>query len=145
MKNQKGITLVSLVIYIVLLFIILSILTIITNHFSSNVKYLSNTNKNISQINKFNMYFVNDVKKNNDIKTIENNKLIFKDGTSYTYIENTIYRNNLAICNNIREVSFSKKEETNEKNFTKKIINVKLMVKGLENFIRENEYVLKYW
>ena len=91
MKNQKGITLVSLVIYIVLLLIIVSILTIITNHFSSNVKYLSKSNKNISQINKFNMYFVNDVKRNNDIATIENNKLIFKDGTSYTYIENTIY------------------------------------------------------
>lgn len=145
MKNQKGITLISLVIYIVLLFIVASILTIIINHFASNVKYLNNGSKNVSQINKFNMYFLLDAKRNDDIITIENNNITFKDGTTYTYDNNTIYRNKVAICKNISNINFAKKEETDENDFTKKIINVKIMVKGLDNFIRENDYVLKYW
>lgn len=138
MKSQKGITLMSLIIYIILLIIILSMLSALSETFFNNTKYITDKGKYLSEYNKFNMYFIEDVKNNKNIIEIGNNKIIFEDGTSYLFANNRIYRNKVKICNSILNTKFIYKE-INEK----KIIEVEMYIKGSSKL--SNEYVLKYW
>lgn len=145
MREEKGITLISLIIYIILLIVVVGILSTISQHFYSNTSYITDMGKYASEFNKFNMYFIEDIKNNSNIYSIDANKIVFEDGTIYTYSNQAIYRNKVEICSNIYSCIFSNKEEIDENNFTKKIINVKLIIKGAKLFESENDYVLKYW
>lgn len=64
MKTQKGITLLSLIVYIILLTFVIAMLSVVSSLFFSNTKYITENSKNISEFNKFNMYFIEDVKNN---------------------------------------------------------------------------------
>ncbi len=145
MKSEKGITLTYLIIYVVLLILVVSTLSIVSTHFYSNTKYLMDNGKYVSEFDKFNMYFIEDVKNNKETYSVDSNKIVFEDGTIYTYSEKSIYRNKVELCRNIESCIFSKLEETDDNNFTKKIINVKLSTAGENKFETEINYVLKYW
>ncbi|MCI8361854.1 MAG: hypothetical protein HFJ41_01655 [Clostridia bacterium] len=145
MKSEKGITLTYLIIYVVLLILVVSTLSIVSTHFYSNTKYLMDNGKYVSQFDKFNMYFIEDVKNNKETYSVDENKIVFEDGTIYTYSEKSIYRNKVELCRNIENCVFSKLEETDDNNFTKKIINVKLSIAGENKFETEINYILKYW
>lgn len=145
MKSEKGITLTYLIIYIILLILVVSTLSIVSTHFYSNTKYLMDNGKYVSEFDKFNMYFIEDVKNNKETYSVDTNKIVFEDGTVYTYSEKSIYRNKVELCRNIENCIFSKLEETDDNNFTKKIINVKLSIAGENKFETEINYVLKYW
>lgn len=145
MKQEKGITLVSLIIYIILLMFVVAILSNISQHFYSNTSYIQEMGKYISEFNKFNMYFIEDIKNNSDTYTVTKDKLVFADGTIYTYSNKSIYRNKVEICTNINICEFTKREEQDKNNFTKKIVNVKMEIEGSKTFNSENDYVLKYW
>lgn len=145
MKSQKGVTLTSLVLYILLLMMVIGLLTTISDHFYKNTGYVSELGKYVSEYNKFNMFFVEDVKNNTETYSVENNKIIFGDGTMYTFAENSIYRNKVQICKNIYGAIFSQIKELDEANNTKTVVNVKLIINGSKVFSTENSYVLKYW
>lgn len=145
MRSEKGITLTYLIIYIILLILVVSTLSIVSTHFYSNTKYLMDNGKYVSEFDKFNMYFIEDVKNNKETYSVDTNKIVFEDGTVYTYSEKSIYRNKVELCRNIENCTFFKLEETDDNNFTKKIINVKLSIAGENKFETEINYVLKYW
>ena len=145
MKSEKGITLISLIIYVVLLLIVVSFLSVVSTHFYSSTKYLMDNGKYVSEFDKFNMYFIEDVKNNIDVYSIETNKIVFEDGTAYTYLNKSVYRNKVEICKNIERCEFSKLEEIDNNNITKKIINVKMNIEGKNSYETENDDVLKYW
>jgi hypothetical protein len=117
----------------------------VSANFINNTKYITDTGKYVAEFNKFNMFFIEDVKNNSEAYDLQDNRIVFEDGTTYMYIQNTIYRNNMKICKNIELCKFSTQEVTDENNFTKKIINVKLKIKGSKTYETENNYVLKYW
>lgn len=147
MKSEKGITLITLIITIIAMCIVVSILSVVSNLFFSNTKYLTENSKNMSEYNKFAMFFIEDCKKNEDIYEITDNKITFADGTVYTYSgssDKSIYRNKVKICTTIGYCKFSKSEKTIN-NTTKKIINVHMIVEGTKYFEADNNYVLKYW
>ena len=106
MKSEKGITLISLIIYVVLLLIVVSFLSVVSTHFYSSTKYLMDNGKYVSEFDKFNMYFIEDVKNNIDVYSIETNKIVFEDGTAYTYLNKSVYRNKVEICKNIERCEF---------------------------------------
>lgn len=75
MKSQKGITLTSLVLYIMLVLIVLGILSVITASFQNNLKEVNKEGTKNSEVDSFNMYFLQEVKKQgNKISTISENK-----------------------------------------------------------------------
>lgn len=147
MKSEKGITLTSLVIYIVLLMLVVSFLSLVSSKFYSKTEYLKDANKYSSEYNKFNMYFIEDVKNNNNIYSIseDNKQIVFEDGTMYTYSNQSIYRNKVKICDNVKFCAFTKREETDQNNFTKIIINVNMKINANPEFETQNDYTLKYW
>ncbi len=147
MKQEKGITLTSLIIYMILLTFAISMLAVISDMFFSNTKYITESGKYISEFNKFNMYFIEDVKNNNNTYEVTNHQIIFEDGTIYTYYEapdNSIYRNKVKICNNIAYCKFTKTEQK-QNNITKNLIQVQMAIKSSKLFEVKNEYVLRYW
>lgn len=144
MRNQKGITLITLILYMILLIIIISILSFVSQMFFSNIKAVTERGKYVSEFNKFNMYFVEDIKNNKDIIEIQKSKIILEDGTIYTFAGNSIYRNKVKICQNITQCNFSK-QEIESAGITKKIIKVEMLIKGSQQLKTSNEYVLRYW
>ena len=148
-RNEKGITLSSLMIYVIAIVITISILTGIMTYFNSNVKYIMNSGKYVSEFNKFNMYFIEDVKNNTSIYSISqnNDEIIFADGTIYTFKgedDKGIYRNKVKICKDIEYCSFTKKIEEVD-NVSKVIVSVDIYVNGEDLFQVSTDYVLKYW
>ena len=120
MKSQKGITLLSLIIYIVVILVVIGTLSVVSQNFYSSSSYITEMGKYVAEFDKFNMFFIEDVKNNENIYSITENQIIFEDGTIYTYSEQSIYRNKIEICSNIYTCVFTQKEETDQNNFTKK-------------------------
>lgn len=144
MNSQKGITLTALVIYIGVSTIVISIMAVISSFFFENVDGIKNQENYASEFNKFNMFFINDVKQNKTA-VVEENKITFEDGTVYQYIKSqkTILRNNTKIASNVTSLTFNLGEYEATKNTTKNIITVNISIG--ENFSESIEYVLKYW
>ena len=60
MKNQKGITLISLTIYIIALTVIIAMLSLISTFFYKNVKDSQNDIEPLTEFTNFNSYFSTD-------------------------------------------------------------------------------------
>lgn len=147
MKSNRGVTLTTLIIYIIVLIIVIGILTTVSNNFYANTKYITDNGKYISEFNKFNMYFIEDVKNNSNIYSITDNEIVFADGTVYNYKsspDNGIYRNKVKICKNVENCQFTKIEEV-VNSVNKIIINVTMILDASEAFETSTDYVLKYW
>lgn len=147
MKEEKGITLLSLIIYIIALLLVISMLAAVSDMFFSNTQYITDSGKYIAEFNKFNMYFIEDVKNNKDTYEVTENSVIFEDGTQYTFEkapDSGIYRNKVKICDNIEFCRFKKTEKT-EENIIKNIVEVVMVIDSSKLFEVSNEYVLKYW
>lgn len=147
MKQNKGITLISLIITIIAMTIVVSTLAIITNSFYRNINYVEENSKYIGEYNKFNAYFIEDIKKNMDVQEITDNKIVLDDGTVYTYVgesDNSLYRNKVKICSNIVSCKFTKSTIT-VSSVQKNIITVEMTLKDSKNFETKNDYVMKYW
>ena len=145
MKSENGITLTSLVVYVVVATIVIGIMSVISSSFLSNMNLISDQDQYAVEFNKFNMFFVNDVK-NNKTAQVQTNQIVFEDGTTYQYSEAnmTIYRNNVEIAKQVQELNFTS-ENYQVENTTKTLINVQMSVGGAENFNKTVQYVLRYW
>lgn len=138
MKSQKGITLASLAIYIVLIFIVLAILATVTSNFQNGVKEITKEGTEITEINKFNMFFLQEVKKQgNEIDKVSNNEILFTTGNKYTFKnDNNIYLNDgIKVAENIENCVFSSKLENG-----KTVIVVTIKVEKIEEQVIE--YIL---
>ena len=145
MRSEKGVTLLSLVIYMIIFTMVLGILTVISNYFYKNIYQVKETPKYISEFNKFSMFFVNDVKSNNDIESITSTTLEFKDGTKYKFENNKIYRDEKEIAKYIRNFTFTLSEYKVDAT-TKKIINVNTEIGTTKEKVDRNiDFVLRYW
>ena len=158
MRTQKGITLISLIIYMITMCLVLAILAIIVTFFFNNKKIITEQSEYIAEYNKFNMFFIEDVKNNTKAKVLLNetelgeeqsgNSIVFDDGNIYTFVlsDKGICRNKVKICENVENCAFSIDTITdNETGSTKKVVQVTAVIKDSSVFSPTNEYVLKYW
>ena len=146
MKSQKGVTLIALVIYVIVLTIVVSILAMISSFFFSNVNFVKDQANYAPEFNKFNMFFIQDVKNNKNVTVSENN-IKFEDGTEYIFNldQKAIYRNGKAIAKNVQAAVFTTTTET-IRNTTKNIVNVSIAIGNTGAlFTKEIDYVLTYW
>lgn len=145
MKSEKGVTLTSLVAYIVVFVIIIGMITTISSHFYKNVLQMKEAPQYIDEFNKFSMFFIADVKNNTNITSASNSKIEFGDGTIYSFKDNSIYRNDKKIAKYVKQINFKGSDYT-VNNFTKKIVNVNAEFgKKSETITRNIDFVLKYW
>ena len=145
MKSQKGVTLISLTIYVIVKAIVVGILSVITTFFYHNTKDFRDINPML-EYTTFNSYFSDEVNHSN-IKIVkcytgttddEQNYIIFNNGVQYTYIpaNKGIYRNKVKICRNIEQCEFSEKIEKG-----KTIITLTFKAEGGE--LKTIDYTLK--
>ena len=142
MKSQKGVTMISLTIYIITMAIVVGILSTVTTFFYKNVKDTNVDIDLLTEFTTFNSYFSEEIN-NSNLQVIEcgttdrnQNYIVFSNGVQYTYVpENKgIYRNQVKICRNIDICTFSEKIENG-----KSVITVNLTAGNQQ---RETEYTL---
>lgn len=113
MKSQNGITLSSLIIYIIVMIMVIGVMARVSTMFYNNVNKLDNRTIEISKFNNFNTYFVKEIKlPNNGIDKIENNYILFKSGNSFLYQNQNIYYNDLMIVDNVKNLVFTRESES---------------------------------
>ena len=147
MKSEKGITLTSLVVYVLVATVIVSIMAVISSFFFSNMTLVNGQEQYALEFYKFNMFFVNDVKNNKNAQ-IDAGKIIFEDGTIYEYraSEKAIYRNNTRIAKEIEELKFVENTyQVPNTQTTKNLVNVQMTMGKDNKFSKTIEYVFKYW
>ena len=109
MKSKKGITLTSLVIYVIVMIIALATIGTIIRSFNQNVDSMETDTDDILQFNKFNAYFLKEIKaKGNKIDAISTNYILFNSGNSFSLSNNKIYYNNLEICKGVKTFNIAK-------------------------------------
>lgn len=116
MKNNKGVTLTSVIIYIIGLAITIGIIANLTSFFYKNIDVSEINNDTVTQYTKFSSIFITEINTENnyviDCKTSNINEektsyIIFATGNQYTFKNNAIYKNKIKICQNIDDCDFS--------------------------------------
>ena len=140
MKEEKGVTLGSITIYVIALLIIVGLISTVTTFFYSNIVNVNDNSKSMAEITKFNLYFLQDMKKsNNKIVSVadDNTRISFSSGNVYKFQDNSIYQNKVKICENVRNAQFKLEESNN-----KKIVVVLLSIGDNMEVTRTTRYVL---
>ena len=142
MKSQKGITLISITIYVIVMAIVVGIVAILSTFFYTNVNDANEAVDPLTEYTKFNSFFTDEVN-NKDIEVLGcgttndgQNYIAFNNGVQYTYIpENeAVYRNRVKIAKGIKQCEF-KLDVENYKNVIKVTFDS-------GDKIRENTYTL---
>lgn len=135
MKKENGITMISLVIYIAIMIIVVTLMATIISNFYKNTDTVQSNVQEIIEFNKFNSYFLKEVKTaNNEVESVEKNKyILFKTGNTFSFSNNGIYYNNIKICKNVQSIYISFGKNGNENDRT--IINVTINFKSFNKTI----------
>lgn len=122
MKSEKGVTLSSVIIYVIAMLLVVSIITVLTGYYYKNIDINSKHDQIMKQYTKFNSYFVVEVEKQGnhvldagsdtiteEEKQYTNTYILFSSGNLYTFSQenNSIYFNQIKICEHIKNCTFS--------------------------------------
>ena len=136
MKSEKGITLVSLIIYVIAMLITVTIMTIVTSYFYQNVDVSAEKYTYFSEFTKFESYFSEETTKQgnriveinpentqenpNAQKNSEQVYLTLSSGNQYTYIKQNkaIYQNNVKITSGVEDCSITQNIENGKQTIT---------------------------
>lgn len=154
MKTERGVTLTILIIYIIIFSIVIGLLATLTSYIYGNLNYINDDSVDISEFNKFNAFFIEDVKSNSqvNIQTLTSNdnknilQITFGDGDIYRYVqqEKSIYKNKQKIAKDI--LAFSAQEEKTSDGIKTYIkTDIQIGAKDEANYTKQINYVLKYW
>lgn len=138
MKSQKGITLISLTIYIIAMVIVIAVIAVVSTFFYSNLSSTTELTNPSVEYTKFTSFFSDEMNHSN-IKVLEckDNYIAFDNGVQYTYVSENrgIYKNKVKIAREIKMCQFSTSIE-NGKNVVKVSIDI-------DGRIRDSTFVLK--
>ncbi len=139
MKSEKGITLISLTVYIIVMVIVVAIVSIVSAYFYSNTSILSNNINPLTEYTRFNSFFSDEVNHTN-LKVLEwgEDYLVFDNGVQYTYVSENkgIYRDYVKICNDVEKCIFEAKIKNG-----KNVVAVTMKIGTAEE--KNVEYTLK--
>lgn len=121
MKSNKGITLTSLIVYVIIFCTVIATVSTLTGYFLSNMNTVVITTETAQQYTKFTTYLSEDINSINLEKIeVKNNfiKIIFKDGVIHNYLysnekiyyileEEGIINKKITICSNIKSCTFN--------------------------------------
>lgn len=118
MRNNSGVTLMSVMIYVIGMTIVLGVMATLVSFFYNNIDVNSINNDSSIQYTKFSSVFVEEINRENnyiiDCKTLRENNdklsyIIFSSGNQYTFMRESasVYKNNVKICDSIEECDFS--------------------------------------
>lgn len=145
MRSNKGITMSSLVIYVIAMSIVVATISTLTSYFYNNMNELdTDTNSSIAYT-EFNTYLSKEINiKENYPILIEGTTsdfIIFsKTGNQYTFKNGAIYQNKVKICSNISTCTF----DAGQTDETTEIVDiVKVYLKTTGNIEYTNTYKIQ--
>lgn len=149
LKSEKGVTLLTLTIYIIVLTAIVGIMAGVSSLFYNNIGMMKDAAENAGDFDTLNSCLISDSKSNSVVVVDETAKTIkFEDGTEYKYneTEKCIYREKFKVASNVQYFSVTNSTKTVD-NFQKNILSVKIIVgDSTQNLINQKiDYVLRYW
>ena len=104
MKQEKGITLASLLIYVVALTIVVGIIATVLSFYNKNVVGMNNVGEVSLELNKFEAKMIQETQDpGNQVTEISENRIVFKNGNIYTFENNCIYQNAILVSNYVTE------------------------------------------
>ena len=139
MRQEKGVTLSSLIVYVIGMSIIIASVATLTKYFYSNINTLTTRTNASKEFTSFNSYFINETNTRgikvytNLLNTQDNSIIVFSDGNQFKFAGNAIYLNKIKICKDVNSCEFIYNENTNK-------ITVNLRISN-KNF--NNEYALQ--
>ena len=110
LRNSKGVTMTSLIIYVIGMTLVVATIATITSYFYKNVNVEDLKDDSSTQFTAFTSMFSEEInKENNYIIECKPEYIIFASGNQYTYSsENkSIYKNKIKICKNVEQCDFS--------------------------------------
>ena len=136
MKSEKGMTMLSVIVYVVALVIVVGVISMVTTYFYNNIDTIGRNIEPSQEYVKFNSFFTSDINgKNNKVlecgeNTPEETYIVFKNGEQYTYDAGSkaVYRNKVKICEAIESITFTYAIES-----SKEVVKVSLKMTGNEN------------
>ena len=143
MKSERGVTLTTIMIYVVVMVLVVGVVTSITAFFYSNTQNMESMSNVMGEYNKFNLYFLGEVKEaqNTVISPVKDagdaSKITFSNGITYTFLGDGIYRDKVKLCTNVQDCKFSVIEDKG-----KQIVTVYLEMGKNDEFAKTTEYVV---
>lgn len=154
-KNEKGVTLTSLIIYIIAMVIVVGIVAIITNYYYGNI---NNINKEVDvskEYTKLISYLSEDVNNPyNVIKACDSDRIVFYDFSKvsetdkgvaynqYTFKEDGIYFNKVKICRGVKSCEFIQDRKEPETMFILNITFYNGETKNIQYSIRRDANIV---
>lgn len=139
MRTEKGITLISLTVYIIVMVIMVAVVAVISTYFYTNTNSLTKTINPLTEYTKFNSFFSDEVNHSNlKILACEEDYIVFDNGVQYTYVaENRgIYRNKVKIGRDVEQCTFENKIKNG-----KSIVTIHIKIGNMEE--KTVDYTLK--
>ena len=123
MKSEKGVTLTSIMIYVIALTVVVLLIGRIITYFYRNVNNAEENTAANAEYLKFNSYFTDEINiEGNEVETCESNYIIFSQTQNqYTYQNGSIYRGKVKIAKDIEFCEFYYNEENKEISVNMKI------------------------
>ena len=139
MKSEKGITIISLIIYVIVLSIVIGMVAIISGAFMDSIDEADMYTDPIEEYTTFNSYFSEEVNHPGlEVVQCQDDYVLFSNGVQYSFISENrgIYKDKVKICRNIDFCSFSRELSSNGKT----VIIVEFSIDGQT---RKTNYTLK--
>ena len=111
MKSEKGVTLISLVLYVIAATVVVGIVSIISTFFYSNTENMNELATATGEYNIFNLAMLQETKqKGNNIVNIsqDQTEITFESGNTYTFQADEVLKNGAKICSGVTNCKFKK-------------------------------------
>lgn len=147
MKKENGVTIISLIAYVVLMTLAVAAVSTITSSFYTNLNGIDKSAKGTVAFSKFNMFILNDMKTDGMmVNEVTENKIELEvpksnGGTEtvrYTVVDNGLYRNSVKICDKIEEYSFSTRRTGPNREITAITVYLKI-----DNYVKTTTYAVE--
>lgn len=153
MKSEKGITLISVTVYIIAMLIIITAVTVATAYYYNNIQTSKEKYDALGEYTKFNSYFSEEInfqgnkvvkiestEKNQHNNNYRTNYIVFSSNNQYTFIEEnkSIYKNNIKIASYIEDCTFKEKIEKGK-------VAIEVSLTFRDGIKKQMIYVLKNW
>ncbi len=145
MKSNKGVTLISLVLYVLAVTVIVGTVATITSFFYTNTESISESSKALGEYNKFNLEMLREVKQEgNSVVSISDDqtRIMFNSGNTFTFQDGGIYKNKVKICTGITNCKF-RKEMQEEKQIVVVLFEMKDFVRTIEYVVTETRQTIQ--
>lgn len=147
MKNNRGVTLTSLTIYIIVLMITLVVLTFVSANFTSQISEASGKGKISNEFIKLYSFLLTDIKASNSVAEFSDDYVRFDNNVRYSikYLDSLkendrqvrqyeIYRNDVLISENLLDANFDYNDKENLFIVNLKYIFGKTLIEKTQSF-----------